>query len=309
LVPGTKSDMIMASVLVERRDSLSGKNIVLIGMPGCGKSTIGVLLAKALCMDFVDTDLIIQNKTGKTLQRIIEDDGLAKFLAVENEVLVNLKCDNTVIASGGSSVLSPAGILHLREIGTTVYLEISYQTMVGRISNVETRGLVLQTDEKLIDLYEMRVPLYEKYADIKINCNGFSAQECVGLVQVALNRASCAEKFFAAKPDALVLYQKIENAILNLAKATVDFQKSQISFGCKRKFAWVWLPVRKVKNRPDLYVILSLSLERRLDSRRIVEVIESYPGCWMHHLMISRPDDLDDELLGWIGEAIDVARS
>lgn len=294
---------------MERRDCLSGNNIVLIGMPGSGKSTIGVLLAKVLCMDFVDTDLTIQNKTGKTLQRIIEDDGLVKFLAVENEVLANLKCDNAVIASGGSSVLSPAGIEHLREIGTTVYLEISYQTMLGRIGNAKTRGLVLQTDEKLIDLYEMRVPLYEKYADIKINCNGFSAQDCLGLVQAALSRASCVEKFFAAQPEALVLYQKIEKAILDLAKATIDFQKSQISFGCKRKFAWVWLPVRKVKNRPDLYVILSLSLGRRLDSRRVVEVIESYPGRWMHHLIISRPDELDDELLGWIGEAIDSARS
>lgn len=172
---------------------MSGNNIVLIGMPGSGKSTIGVLLAKVLCMDFVDTDLIIQNKTGKTLQRIIEDESLAMFLAIENEVLVDLKCSNTIIASGGSSVLSQNGIKHLREIGTTVYLEISYQTMVGRISNIETRGIVMQSEEKLIDLYKMRVPLYEKYADIKVNCNGFSAQDCVGLVQTALNRASCTE--------------------------------------------------------------------------------------------------------------------
>jgi len=283
---------------------LSTDNIILIGMPGSGKSTIGVLLAKALCMDFIDTDLIIQKQAGKTLQSIIEEDGLAKFLAIENDVLKNLSCTHTIIASGGSAVLTPDGIEHLRQIGTTVYLEISYQTMVDRISNAQTRGLVLQTHEKLSDLYGLRVPLYEKFADLKINCDGLSAQNCLACVQAALNRAGCAEQFFALKPGALELYQQIEKTILKLIPAAIEFQKSQVSFGCQRKFAWVWLPVRKVKSRPDLYVVLSLSLGRNLKSPRIVEALEPYPGRWMHHILISQPSEIDQELIGWIEEAI-----
>ena len=273
-------------------------------MPGSGKSTVGVLLAKALCMDFIDTDLLIQKTAGKPLQKIITEDGLERFLAIENDVLINLNCKNTVIASGGSAVLSPDGIRHLRATGTTVYLEISYQTMILRINNLDTRGLVLRSGETLVDLYNQRFPLYDEYADKKINCDDRSTQDCVDLVHAALNRSGCAEKFFASDPAALRLYEIIERVILDLTKATIEFQKTQISFGTRRKFAWVWLPLRKVKGRPDHYVVLSLSLGRPLDSSRPVETFEPYPGRWMHHLIISQPADIDAELLAWLREAV-----
>lgn len=144
-------------------------NIVFIGMPGVGKSTIGVILAKILGYQFVDADLLIQQQEGRLLREIIEQDGLEGFLSVENRVNAGIRADKTVIATGGSVVYCEGAMKHLSEIGTIVYLKLSYDLLNKRLRNLKGRGVVLKEGQDLKGLYEERVPLYERYADIIID--------------------------------------------------------------------------------------------------------------------------------------------
>lgn len=157
-------------------------NIVLIGMPGCGKSTIGVLLAKALLFDFVDTDLVIQNKYSKSLCDIIDQQGLEGFKSVENEVLASLSCQNSVIATGGSAVYGKSGMANLKKDGKTVYLKLSPEDISSRINNITTRGIAMKKDTTIEELFIERAPLYEQYADITLDCAGLTVEECVKAV-------------------------------------------------------------------------------------------------------------------------------
>jgi shikimate kinase len=145
-------------------------NIILIGMPGAGKSTVGVILARTLGMNFADTDIAIQESTGRLLQEIIDEDGPESFLAVEEKTLLSLHCRNTVIATGGSVVFSRRAMEHLKQDGVVLYLKISGEEMERRLGNITTRGIVLIAGQSLRDLYDQRVPLYEAYADITIDC-------------------------------------------------------------------------------------------------------------------------------------------
>ena len=154
-------------------------NIVLIGMPGCGKSTIGVLLAKSMLCDFIDTDLIIQNTYHKSLCQIIEDDGLAGFKEKENEILKSLECDNSVIATGGSAVYCEDGMANLKKNGKVIYLKLTPQAIKKRINNITTRGIAMEEGCTIENLYLERAPLYEKYADYTLECEGLTAEECV----------------------------------------------------------------------------------------------------------------------------------
>ena len=154
-------------------------NIILIGMPGCGKSTIGVLLAKALMLDFVDTDLLIQKRHGKKLSEIIESEGLEAFKAKEGLVLSELCAQNSIIATGGSAVYSESGMENLKSDGKVVYLKLAPKEIEARIKNIKTRGIVMEKGVSISDLYKERSPLYEKYADITLNCEGLSIEECV----------------------------------------------------------------------------------------------------------------------------------
>lgn len=154
-------------------------NIVLIGMPGCGKSTIGVLLAKSMLCDFIDTDLIIQNTYHKSLCQIIDDDGLAGFKEKENEILKSLECDNSVIATGGSAVYCEDGMANLKKNGKVIYLKLTPQAIKKRINNITTRGIAMEEGCTIEDLYLERAPLYEKYADYTLECEGLTAEECV----------------------------------------------------------------------------------------------------------------------------------
>ncbi len=154
-------------------------NIVLIGMPGAGKSTIGVLLAKALNYGFIDTDLIIQNKTGKLLFQIIEENGIDGFLNIENDIIKNVDTDKMVIATGGSAVFGTEAMGHLKENGTIVYLKLPCEEVVRRVNNITTRGIAMQKGKSLEDVYVERTPLYNQYADITIDCNGTTIEECV----------------------------------------------------------------------------------------------------------------------------------
>ena len=144
------------------------QNIILTGMPGAGKSTSGVILAKTLRMNFIDTDLVVQERAGRRLQEIIDAEGTAGFLAAEEEAVLSLRCSNTVLATGGSVVLSGRAMEHLKEDGMVVYLEISFAEMERRLRNITARGIVLPEGRGLRDMYDQRVPLYGKYADITV---------------------------------------------------------------------------------------------------------------------------------------------
>lgn len=155
-------------------------NIVLIGMPGCGKSTAGVLLAKTLGYSFLDTDLLLQQKAGKKLYEMIRDDGMEAFLQLENKTVASLgDLDKTVIATGGSVVLGEAAMARLKSLGKIVYLQLPLAQIEHRVSNIKTRGIAMGPGEGLADVYEHRVPLYERYADVTVSAQDFSLEETV----------------------------------------------------------------------------------------------------------------------------------
>lgn len=155
------------------------KNIIFIGMPAVGKSTVGVVIAKRLGMRFVDTDLLIQEQEGKLLHEIIAEAGEDGFLKIENEVNRNIDAENSVIAPGGSVVYSEEAMRHFKEIGTVVYLKVSYETIQNRIRNPQKRGVVLREGQSLRELYEERVRLFEKYADITVSEEHLSIEETI----------------------------------------------------------------------------------------------------------------------------------
>ena len=170
------------------------KNIVIIGMPGAGKSTIGRILAKTLGMNFIDTDTVIRKTTGRPLQEIIDADGTGSFLETEEKTIVSLQSHNAVIATGGSVVFSARAMEHLKKTGIVVYLKISREEMERRLSNTASRGIVLFGGENLSAMYTRRVPLYEKYADTTIDCsNGRFAD-------IAKNIIDQREKFSRVDP-------------------------------------------------------------------------------------------------------------
>jgi shikimate kinase len=144
------------------------ENIILIGMPGAGKSTVGVILAKTLGMQFIDCDILIQQQTGRKLQEILDKDGPDMFRQIEEEAILSLHPRHAVIATGGSVVWSREAMKHLKSLGVVVYLEISFSEMEKRIRNITTRGIVLMPGQTLSGMYDQRVPLYEQYADITI---------------------------------------------------------------------------------------------------------------------------------------------
>lgn len=148
------------------------KNIILIGMPGSGKSTVGVVLAKKLGYQFIDSDLVIQERCRKLLHQLIEERGEAGFVMLENEVNASILADRAVIATGGSAVYGKEAMAHFRQIGKIVYLELAYEELEKRLGDLHERGVVLKEGMTLKELYEERIPLYEKYADIVVSCTG-----------------------------------------------------------------------------------------------------------------------------------------
>lgn len=158
------------------------ENIVLIGMPGVGKSTIGVVLAKILGYQFIDADLVIQEKTGRLLKDIIAEEGIEEFIKIENEVNASIDTKKAVIATGGSVVYGKEAMKHLSEIGTVVYLQLELSALSRRLGSLKKRGVVLKKGQTLKDLYEERIPLYEKYADIIVNEHHCTIQKTVGKI-------------------------------------------------------------------------------------------------------------------------------
>lgn len=151
----------------------------MTGMPGAGKSTVGVVLAKRLGYRFVDSDLVIQERYGKLLHEIIEEKGVEGFLKIENEVNASLELNQAVIATGGSAVYGQEAMRHLKSIGTVIYLDLPYEEIRERLGDLNARGVVLHPGQTLSGLYEERAPLYEKYADMTIDCHEKSLRQLV----------------------------------------------------------------------------------------------------------------------------------
>lgn len=162
------------------------ENIVLIGMPGCGKSTVGVLLAKALGHDFVDTDVFLQAREGRKLQEIIDEIGVNAFLKKEEDAVLALDCRRCVIATGGSVVYGARAMQRLKASGTVVYIQLPYQEIERRLSNLATRGVTLREGQTLKDLYDERIPLYEAAADVVYNASGTDIEETVCAIKALL---------------------------------------------------------------------------------------------------------------------------
>jgi len=154
-------------------------NIVLIGLPGVGKSTAGVILAKIAGKQFLDSDLVIQQKEKRLLREIIEEEGTEGFIEIENRINAGLITEDSVIATGGSVVYGKEAMAHLREIGIVVYLKVDFDVIESRLSDIKGRGVVLRNGQTLRDLYEERICLYEQYADIIVDETGLSIEQTV----------------------------------------------------------------------------------------------------------------------------------
>lgn len=161
-------------------------NIILIGMPGAGKSTIGVILAKLTLRGFVDTDLLIQTSMGRTLQDIVDRDGYEILRKVEEDVLLGFSVCNCVIATGGSAVYSNSAMTHLKSDGIVIFLDADMATLESRVHDYSTRGLAKRADQSFTDMFRERLTLYRKYADITITCAGLTHEEVCAQVMASL---------------------------------------------------------------------------------------------------------------------------
>jgi len=158
------------------------KNIIFIGMPASGKSTVGVVVAKRLGYEFIDTDLLIQKQEGRLLKEIIADVGNEGFLEIENQVNREVEAEKAIISPGGSVVYCEEAMEHYKKIGTIVYLKVPFDTINKRISNAKNRGVVLKEGQTLYDLYVERTRLFEKYADFIVSEEGLELEETIDKV-------------------------------------------------------------------------------------------------------------------------------
>lgn len=159
-----------------------GRNLVLTGMPGVGKSTVGVLLAKTLSRSFIDTDIYIQAREGRRLQDIIDTDGVDYFRDIEAHHVLSLECRGYVVATGGSVVYSAAAMRHLKSAGVVVYMRLPLPLLIERLTNLDSRGVVMAPGQSIGSLFGERQPLYERYADIAVDCEGLSHEETVARI-------------------------------------------------------------------------------------------------------------------------------
>ena len=163
-------------------------NIVLIGMPGCGKSTVGIVLAKAIGYHFIDSDLLIQNRENRLLSEIIQEEGAEGFNRIEESVNASIQAERSVIATGGSVIYGPAAMEHLRRIGVVVYLKLPLEEVAERLGDLTERGVSLREGQTLKDLYEERIPLHEKYAHLVVDESGMSIREVVRTLREVYGR-------------------------------------------------------------------------------------------------------------------------
>ena len=167
--------------------SFFGKtNILLVGMPGAGKSTVGVLLAKDMSMNFLDVDVYIQGHEGRRLQDIIDNDGIDTFKELEEKYLMDINVSSYIISTGGSAIYSKTGIDHLKNTSVVVYLSINLETLKERLGDFSTRGVVIKPGQTFLDLYEERCKLYTEAADLTLDCNGKTQDEIVAEIRATL---------------------------------------------------------------------------------------------------------------------------
>ena len=171
------------------------KNIIFIGMPAVGKSTVGVVVAKRLGYEFIDTDLLIQKQENRLLREIIAEEGLDGFLSIENQVNRDVEAEHAVISPGGSVVYCEEAMKHYKEIGTIVYLHASFEVINSRLKNAKKRGVALRDGQTLKDLYDERVVLFEKYADITVSEDGLELEETIENVKFYENEESKINNF------------------------------------------------------------------------------------------------------------------
>jgi shikimate kinase len=162
------------------------KNIVLVGMPGAGKSTVGVILAKYAARDFLDTDLLIEVRQGKVLQQILDENGYLELRRIEEEVLLSLAGGNRVIATGGSAAYSRRAMQRLRRDGAVVFLDVAFEEVVRRVHNLDTRGIACPPGLGLREIYDERRPLYLQWADVRVECGRLGHEAVAGRVMQAL---------------------------------------------------------------------------------------------------------------------------
>lgn len=155
------------------------RNVILVGMPACGKSTIGVVLAKTMNKGFVDTDILIQQAESRTLQEIIDQEGNDYFHHVEERVLLDFDGEDYVVATGGSAIYFDRAMDKFKEKGIVVYIKVTLDTILERLNNIRSRGVTLEKGQTIADLYEQRIPLYQKHADVVIEADGLSVEEVV----------------------------------------------------------------------------------------------------------------------------------
>lgn len=165
------------------------RNVILTGMPGSGKSTVGVLLAKTLGMEFLDCDLVIQSRENALLQDIINSRGIEAFLEAEQKALLSIRPENTVISTGGSAVCREKSMLHMGALGVVVYLRLSPRALAERVNNITSRGIAMEKGQTLEDIYRLRAPLYERYADLTVDAEGQTLEETVAAVAEAVRNA------------------------------------------------------------------------------------------------------------------------
>ncbi|MCY4046067.1 MAG: shikimate kinase, partial [Cellvibrionales bacterium] len=171
-------------------DNTKKHSLILVGMPGAGKSTVGIVLAKALAKDFIDTDLLIQLRAGKPLQAIIDSEGYQRLRDLEEEALLAHEFFNHIVATGGSAVYSEKGMNHLKQYGQVIYLDANLDTLRSRIHNYESRGIAKRNDQTFDDLFKERQALYRKYADLIIDCNHDQLEKVVCDIQAQIEETS-----------------------------------------------------------------------------------------------------------------------
>lgn len=162
----------------------SRSNLILIGMPGAGKSTVGIILAKLTVRDFIDTDVLIQSAQKRTLQDIVDNDGYAALREIEESVLLGICVKNSVIATGGSAVYSASAMAHLKSSGTVIFIDVDIPTLEARIHDYRTRGLAKRADQSFLEMFQERFTLYTKYADVTIKYDNLTQEEvCTRIVE------------------------------------------------------------------------------------------------------------------------------